>query len=106
MHDFDRIVGEEKKRSYKLDNQDQFVFDTLAAIHSSKTRKLRRVAVLSVSIILCLVIGIQIVMLQQASFSQLITQIELIITQRPQYLAMFNLGFIALILGLKRLRVF
>lgn len=106
MSDFDRIIQMEKARDYQLADPDQFVFNTLTAIHASKTRKLRRLGIMSISIILSILIGVQLIFLQQASFSQLFAQAELLLSNKPHYLALLNLSLIGLVLGLKRLRLF
>jgi len=106
MNDFDSIIAAEKARDYQLRDQDQFVFDTLTAIQASRSRTLKRLVILIVMTVLTAIVSVQVMLLQSASFTELITSIHTLVSQKPHYLALFNVGLIVLILKLKQVRVF
>jgi len=106
MSKFDQIIAAEKTNKYKLDDQDQFVFDTLTAIQSSRANRLKRLLIIVVAVIAILAILVQVLFLQTATFTELIAQLKLLLAQKPYYLALFNLGLVGVILFFKRVRIF
>lgn len=106
MTDFDNIIAKEKAREYHIDDQDQFVFDTLTSIQEQRSRSLKRALIILLTVIVAAALLIQVLFLQTVSFDGLIVQIKELLAQKPYHLALFNLGFLALIYGLKRLQIF
>lgn len=106
MNDFEKALIAEKAREYKIDNQDQFVFDTLTVIQSEKSKRLKRLLMVVIAIIASTVVLFQLSFLQSTSFSGASNALQQILSEKPHYLAMFNLGLIATILFIKRIRIF
>ncbi len=106
MSKIDDIFSTEKTRNYSLEDKDQFVFDTLAAISTSKTQRLKRfVTALGIALGV-LVICVQFILLKYASFESIVQQAELLMTQKPYLLAAFNITLIGAIIMLRRYRFF
>ena len=106
MTEFDRIIANEKSREYQMQDKDQFAFDTLTAIQNQRSKSLKRALIILFAVIAVLAVGVQFLFLQTASFSELTASIKDVLAQKPYYLALFNLAFVAVILAFRRLRVF
>lgn len=106
MTNLDDIFNAEKARNYSLDDKDQFVFDTLTAISTTKAQRLKQFAIALSIVFGFLVLGIQLLFLTFASFDNLVGQTELLMTQKPYLLALINILLIGAVMMLKRVRFF
>lgn len=106
MNEFDRIIKAEKQRDYKLEDQDQFAFDTLTQIHAGKSRLLRRFAIAGAVFMVAFIVAVQLFFLDSVTFNNAIMQFKQLLVENPQYITIFNGGLIFLILGLRKLRFF
>lgn len=106
MNNFETIIAAEKKRNYEIADRDQFVFDTLTSIQAQKSNVQRRLLIIAIALIGTIAVLIQILFLQSASFSHIVEAIQVTLTQKPYYLAIFNLGLIGIILFARRRRHF
>jgi len=106
MNNFERIIAAEKAREYGIDDQDQFIYDTLTAVQSNESKTLKRILIGALVVLASVVVMIQLLFLHAASFNGLIDTIQQFLLHKPHYFAIFNLAFVAAILLFKRLRFF
>lgn len=106
MTEFDRIIANEKARDYKMQDQDQFVFDTLTSIQSKRSKRLKQLLMIAVTTLILVAIAAQLIFVQAASFNSLSAYLQQLVSQKPHYLILFNLALVAVILFFKRARVF
>ena len=106
MKNFEDVIAREKKRQYEMPEKDQFVFSTLTQIQYDKSRSLHRLLIAATVGFSALALMVQILFIQSASFTEIAMQTKIILSQKPYYLAIFNLGLVGLIVALRRFRYF